>query len=305
MHSRTNLTAAASNSYIRLNSGHLIPQLGLGVYLTGKEVTSAVVRRALELGYRHVDSAAVYANEREAAQGIVKFLRRNPGVKRSEIFYTSKIWEADHGYERAKMAILEALERASGLGYIDLLLVHSPRTPAAARQDDAAARRGARLGTWRALQEAVACGVVRSIGVSNYGEHHLRELLEWDGLRVPPAVNQVEVHPWFQRPALMACLRAHGIHVQASCPLARGRRLHDPVDPALARLARKHRRTPAQILLRWSLQHGYIPLPKSAHAARLAENFNVWDFQLSQEDMDSLGDVNLREPVSWDPTVDP
>lgn len=286
---------------ITLSSGHRVPQLGLGVYLTGTDAARTVVRQALELGYRHVDSAAIYGNEAESAQGVLDFLRANPAVPRAAVFYTTKVWEADHGYAETKAAIAKCLERAGELAYIDLLLIHSPRVAGAA---DDATRRDKRLGTWRAFQEAVDAGSVRSIGVSNYGEHHLRELLEWESLRIKPAVNQIELHPWLQRTSLVAYSRAHGILPEAYSPLTRGQKLK-PVDAELAALAQKYGKSPAQVLIRWSLQQGFITLPKSVHVDRLRENFSVWDFELSQEDVDSLGDKNLNGVTGWDPTIEP
>lgn len=294
---------AASNKYIKLNSGHSIPQVGLGVYLTEADVASKVVKQALEVGYRHVDSATIYGNEAETAQGILDFLKENPSVKRSEIFYTTKIWEVDHGYESTKTGIAKSLEKAKGLEYIDLLLIHSPR--AQVPGDDIVAKREKRLGTWKALQEAVEQGTVKSIGVSNYGAHHIKEILEWDGLKVKPAVNQIELHPWLQRTELVAFSRSHGIHLEAYSPLTKGRKFKDTVDPGLAALSKKYNKTPAQILIRWSIQQGFITLPKSVNLNRLIENFNVWDFEIAEDDLNSLGGKDLYELTSWDPIVDP
>lgn len=293
---------------ISLSSGYSIPQIGLGVYLTGSDVASTVVKQGLEVGYRHIDSAAIYGNEAEAAEGILAFLEENPEVKRADVFFTTKIWEADFGYKKTKAAIERSLERVQGLGYVDLLLMHTPRVnpPASATSVEAAAfRRETRLGTWRAFQEAVAAGTVKSIGVSNFGEHHIRELLEWDGLKVKPAVNQIELHPWFQHAALVDYCRAQDIFPEAYSPLTHGQRLTAPLDATLAALAAKHRKSPAQILIRWSTQKQFVTLPKSVHINRLRENFEVWDFELSEEEVDSLGDKYLYGKTVWDPTVDP
>ncbi|VVT53259.1 uncharacterized protein SAPINGB_P003483 [Magnusiomyces paraingens] len=299
---------SASVPFIKLSSGHSIPQVGLGVYLTGTDVAAKVVKEGLEVGYRHVDSAAIYGNESEAAQGILEFLSENPAIKRSDIFFTTKVWEADHGYDEAKAAIAKSLERIGGLGYIDLLLIHSPRAPITVdeKADEAtqlAAKREKRLGTWRAFQEAVDQGIVKSIGVSNYGVAHLEELLAWDGLRIKPVVNQIELHPWLQRTELVEFGRKHGILPEAYSPLTRGQKLKDPIDKDLVALAQKYKRSPAQILIRWSVQQGFITLPKSVHIDRLVENFDIWDFELTEEDANSIGGKELYGITGWDPTV--
>lgn len=298
-------------SLIQLNSGRQIPQVGLGVFQTAKQVTRVVVKQALEVGYRHIDSAAAYGNEAECAQAILEFLSENPQIKRADIFFTTKVWEKDHGYDNAKAAIAKSLEQIAGLGYIDLLLIHTPRASTAAvlkEGDDAsretvtAQRREKRLGTWKAFQEAVEQGAVKSVGVSNYGIQHLQELLDWDGLKIVPAVNQVELHPWLQRQELVAFGLKHGIHAEAYSPLTRGAKL---ADPALVALSEKYNKTPAQILIRWSLQRGFITLPKSVNYPRIVENFDVHDFELAKEDVENLGDKTVTVGTLWDPTLDP
>lgn len=294
---------------IKLNSGHSIPQLGLGVYLTSKDTAAKVVQEALEEGYRHVDSAAIYGNEVESAQGIIDFLNSDKAKKtsttRADIFFTTKIWEVNHGYDKTKAAIEESFQRVKDLKYIDLLLIHSPRVQVPeglSATESAAERKKIRLGTWKALQEAVEQGIVKSIGISNYGIAHIQELLSWDGLKIKPSVNQIELHPWLQRTELVEFGRKHGIAAEAYSPLTRGQKLK---DPQLAALAEKYNKTPAQILVRWSVQKGFITLPKSVHRDRIIENYSVWDFEITQSDLDLLGGKNLNGVTGWDPTIDP
>lgn len=277
---------------VKLSSGASIPQLGLGVFLTEASAAATAVFTALEAGYRHIDSAAFYRNEAEVGEGIAKFLKAHPEVSRSDIFYTTKVWEADHGYEKTKAAIKENLAQVPQLEYIDLLLIHSPNAPSPET----------RLGTWKAMQEAVEEGKVKSIGVSNYNIKHIQELLNWDGLKIKPAVDQVEIHPWLQRVELVKFLKDNGIAVEAYSPLTRGRKLD---DPQLVKMAEKYGKTPAQVLIRWSLQKGFISIPKSVQKPRIEENFNVFDFELSKEDVEGLGDPTAYVVTAWDPTGAP
>lgn len=282
----------------KLSSGHTIPAIGLGVYLTAADTASDIVLSALEIGYRHVDSAQIYRNEQSSCEGILRFLEKHTSVKRSEIFYTTKVWDSEHGYERTKASIAKSIERLQGhgdnpsrtLGYIDLMLVHSPQSD-----------KEKRLGTWKALQEAVAEGKIKSIGVSNYGAHHIDELLQWDGLKIKPAVNQVELHPWLQRRDLVDYCRKHGIVLEAYSPLTRGQRLS--TDPQLQEYSKKYGKSAAQILIKWSLQAGFVTLPKSVHTDRIRDNFEVNDFELTPEDFENLGDKNEYGITGWDPTT--
>ena len=222
-------------------------------------------------------------------------------IKRENIFYTTKIWDEDQGYEKATAAIDAALDKLSGhskedqtsrnLGYIDLELIHDPLTNTKKR-----------LGTWKALQESLKTGKIKSIGVSNYGIPHLEELLNWDGLVIKPAVNQIELHPWLQRRELVAYLRERNIVPVAYSPLTRGKRFD---DPKLVELAKRYNKSPAQILVKWSLQAGFVPLVKSVHLQRIKDNIDVDDFELSAEDFKKLGDKNENGYIIWDPTVHP
>ncbi|ANB12775.1 aldo-keto reductase superfamily protein [Sugiyamaella lignohabitans] len=274
-----------------LSSGAKIPHIGFGVYLAAPGETSKIVQIALSSGYRHVDSASFYKNEKEAADGIAAFLKTNPSVKRSDVFYTTKVWLDDFGYEKTKAAIKKSLQNAASIEYIDLILLHAPQGPSQLR-----------LGSYKALQEAVVEGSVKNIGVSNYGVHHLKELLSWPELKIKPAVNQVEVNPWLQRQDIAAFCKEHGILVEAYSPLMRGNRLD---DPELVALANKYGKSVAQILVKWNLQKGFLPLPKSATESRIKSNIEVDDFELSKEDLDNLGSASDKFVTApgWDPTT--
>ncbi|KAJ5959837.1 Aldo/keto reductase subgroup [Penicillium vulpinum] len=272
-------------STYKLVSGYEIPVVGFGVYQTPSDVTEKVTRKAIELGYRHVDSAKVYGNELESAAAI-----RGSGLDRSKIFYTSKVPSKCMGYEKAKKAIEESIA-AANLGYIDLMLIHAPY---GGKED--------RLGTWRALVEAQKAGHVRSLGVSNFGIQHLEELEEYikSGAGGQITVGQYEIHPWCPREDIAEWLQKRNIIVEAYSPLVQATRMKEPV---LQNLAKKHGKTEAQILIRWSLQKGFVPLPKSVTESRILENSQVFDFTLSDEDMASLK-LNTYEPVCWDPVRD-
>ncbi|KAK2768416.1 hypothetical protein FQN54_000271 [Arachnomyces sp. PD_36] len=248
------------------------------------DVTERVTRKAFEVGYRHVDSAKAYHNEAPCGQAI-----RNSGLKRSEIFFTTKVPPKEMGYDKAKAAIEASLEN-SQIDYIDLLLIHAPF-----------GGKGARQGSWRAVVEAQRAGKVRSIGISNYGVHHLEELEEYmkSGIGGTIDVGQYELHPWLPRRDIVDWLQKRGVVMEAYSPIVRGQRSE---DPTLLKLGEKYGKTPAQILLRWSLQKGFVPLPKSTQDHRIEENGNVFDFELTPEEMESLN-TNDYSPCAWDPTV--
>lgn len=277
---------------VKLNNGLELPDVGFGVYLTPKGEAKRCVLDALEAGYRHIDSATVYRNEQESAEGILAFLEKNPNVSRKDIFFTSKMWADDFGYEKGKQAIEASLEKVKGLGYIDLYLLHTP-----------APGKELRLGAYKAMQEAVAEGKIKSIGVSNYGIHHIKELLEWDGLKVKPVVNQIEINPWLQRKEIADYCRQNGIVVEAYSPLMRGQRLD---DPQLVSVAEKYKKSVAQILIKWSLQMGFVPLPKSVTPERIKSNIDL-DFEMSPEDVKALGDPSAYFVTvpRWDPSTLP
>ena len=265
-----------------LRGGVEIPLLGLGVYQSRPgEETRRAVETALALGYRHVDTARAYGNERDVAAGIAA-----SGVPRSEVFVTTKLWNSDHGYDGTLRACDASLARL-GTERVDLYLVHWPV-------------QGLRGDTWRAMERILADGKARAIGVSNYTVRHLEELLA--AASVPPAVNQVELHPFLQQRPLVDFCRAHGIAVEAYAPLVKAQRMDHPV---LRRIAAKHRVTPARVLVRWALQLGFVVIPKSVHAERIQENASVYGFGLDAEDLAAIEQIDEGFRTSWDPTVAP
>jgi diketogulonate reductase-like aldo/keto reductase len=265
-----------------LTSGTAIPQVGLGVWQSPQGApTQDAVKAALELGYRHVDTARVYRNEKDVGAGIAA-----SGVPRAEVFVTTKLWNDDQGYDAALRACDASLARL-GLDYVDLYLIHWPV-------------REHRLESWRALERIFADGKARAIGVSNYLVHHLEELL--GKAKVVPHVNQIELTPFLQRRDTRALCAKHGIVVEAYSPLTRGEKLDHPVVREVARAAG---RTPAQVLLRWGLQHGHVILPKSVHRARIAENGALFDFALDAAQMAQLDGLEEELTTGWDPAEQP
>jgi len=258
----------------------------LGCYNIPKEDTTELVEAALERGYRHFDTAVLYENEKEVGDGISNWLLKNPNHSRDEIFYTTKLWNSQFGYENAKQAIKECLQAVNSLGYIDLLLMHSP-----------IGGKPVRLETWRAMQEAVDLGMVKNIGVSNFGEQHITDILSWLDLRYPPVVNQIEISPWCMRQQLADYCKQQGIFVEAYAPLTHGYKIN---DLGLLRISKDTGKNPAQILIRWSLQHGYIPLPKTETIGRLSGNLDVYDFELTDEQMAKIDHPEAHEPTDWD-----
>lgn len=280
------------SKYQTLNSGYKIPSIGLGVYLTPVNVAKEVAFNALETGYKHIDSAQLYKNEHEVCEAIADWIKKDPvNNKREDIFYTTKIYDDDHGYELTKKAIEVSLEKAKDIGYIDLILMHSPRSNYEKRH-----------GSWLALQEAVASGKVKSIGVSNYGIKHLKELFAYPDLKIKPAVNQIELHPWLTRTELVSFCFENKIVVEAYSPLVKGKKFDDPL---LLQLAKKYSKTTAQILINWSLSKGFVTLPKTITLSRLSPNLHSDDFQLTAEDIKALDAKDEYLTTGWDPTVYP
>jgi len=243
-----------------------MPQVGLGVWQTPPDITAQVVRTAIATGYRSIDTAAVYGNEAGVGEGV-----RGSEVSRDEIFITTKLWNRDHGYDATLAAFDHSLERL-GLDDVDLYLIHWP-VPAEGRYID----------SWRAMIRLQEEGRARSIGVSNFMVEHLRRLIGETG--VAPAVNQVELHPKFQQTELRAFHASQGIVTESWSPLGQGELLKHPV---IARIAARHGRTPAQAVIRWHIDSGFVVIPKSVHADRIAENFEVFDFRLDDEDMTAI-----------------
>jgi diketogulonate reductase-like aldo/keto reductase len=265
-----------------LRNGVEIPLLGLGVYQArpGAE-TRVAVEAALRLGIRHVDTARAYGNEEDVRDGIAA-----SGVPRAEVFVTTKLWNSDHGYDETLRACDASLERL-GTEWIDLYLVHWPVQKV-------------RHQTWRAMERILAGGKARAIGVSNYTVGHLEELLA--RAKEPPSVNQVELHPFLTQPELRRFCAANGIAVEAYAPLVKARRMDHPV---LRRVADRHRRTPAQVLVRWALEHGLVVIPKSVRPERIRENADVFGFTLDAEDLAALDALDEGYRTSWDPTHAP
>jgi 2,5-diketo-D-gluconate reductase A len=260
----------ADMQMVTLNNGQRIPQLGLGVYKLEAHSAADLVARAIETGYRRIDTAALYLNEAEVGQGI-----RQSSVAREDIYVTTKIWNDRQGFESALEAIDESLERLT-IDYIDMLLIHWP----APAQDKF-------VETWAAFQHAVTTGKVRGIGVSNFQPDHLRKLIAAGG--TVPALNQVALHPALQQPELRSYNSSHGIATEAWSPLARGRFNSEVV---ITDIAAKHGKTPAQVIIRWHIQLGNLVIPKTANPERLIENISVFDFELDEHDMASIATLD-------------
>lgn len=282
-----------SAKLLKLANGNLIPAIGLGTYDIPTSLTAEVVYNGLKIGYRHFDTAVLYGNETEVAQGIGRWLDESPKNNRADVFFTTKLWNLQQGYAAAKRAVQEMLDKAKPLGYIDLLLIHSP-LPGKAK----------RLETWKALQEAVQSGTVKNIGVSNYGKHHIDELLSWDGLEVKPVVNQIEISPWCMRQELADFCKSRGLIVEAYAPITHGYKLlHPPQE--LSDIAQKHNATVAQVLIKWSLQKGYVPLPKTKTLSRLKENLDLGHFELTSEEVAAISKPHEHDPTDWECTDAP
>ena len=260
---------------ITLNNGVEMPALGFGVFQIPPEETASAVAEALRVGYRHIDTAAAYANERGVGDAV-----RDSGLDRSEVFIETKIWISDYGYESALHAF-EKSARKLGVEQIDLLLLHQPLT----------SRFDLTLEAYRALEKLYADGKVRAIGVSNFMPEVLADLLAKTD--VVPAVNQIEVHPYFQQRELQAVHAEHGIHIQAWSPIGgitfyRESQKSTLDDEVIGEIAAAHGKSSAQVMLRWHLQEGRSAIPKSVKPARIAENFDVFDFELSADQLAAI-----------------
>ena len=272
---------SAITDRIALATGARIPQIGLGVWQSPQgAATRDAVTAALELGYRHVDTARIYRNEADVGAAIAQ-----SGVPRADVFVTTKLWNGDQGYDSALRALDASLARLA-LEYVDLYLVHWPV-------------QGKRRESWRALEAAFAAGKAKAIGVSNYLVPHLKEVL--GEARVKPHVNQIELTPFLQRRETRALCKQHDIVVEAYSPLTRGQRLDDPIVGAIARAIG---RSPAQVLLRWGIQHGHVILPKSVNRERIAENAAL-DFTLDAAQIATLDGLEEGLSTGWDPDGTP
>jgi 2,5-diketo-D-gluconate reductase A len=279
-HNSTHLhTVKGMTMELTLNNGLTMPALGLGVFQSTPEQTTAAVQAALAAGYRNIDTAAAYGNEREVGEGI-----RSAGVDRSDVFIETKVWVSDYGYDQT----LHAWEKAAGklgVDYLDLLILHQP----------APDRFDKTIAAYKALETLLADGRVRAIGVSNFMPHHLKQLLA--ETNVIPAVNQIELHPYFTQPDVQAIDAEHGILTQAWSPIGGitfypgwggEDRRNVMEDAAIAAVAQSHGKTAAQVMLRWHLQQGRSAIPKSTNPARIAENFDVFDFELSADELAAI-----------------
>lgn len=264
---------------IQFSDGNRIPQVGLGVWRVSQEDAKNSVSHALKSGYRHIDTASIYKNEEGVGEGI-----KESGVPREQIFVTTKVWNDDQGFEEAKASLDASLQRLQ-LDYIDMLLIHWP-TPANDRYVD----------TWRALIEAQKEGKVRSIGVSNFYPEHIQRLIDETG--VAPVINQVELHPYLQQAELRAAHQANNVITQAWSPLGQGEVLNDEVIGAIAA---RHNKTPAQVIIRWHIQLGNVVIPKSITPARIESNVDVFDFELSEQDMAEIASLDKGHRLGPDP----
>lgn len=277
---------------LRLNNDTEMPALGLGVFQSSPEQTIAAVETALAEGYRLIDTAAVYMNEREVGQAI-----RNSKIDRSEIFVTTKLWISDFGFEQALRACDVSL-RKLGLDYVDLYLIHWPVPK----------NFEATIAAYKAAEQLLADGKTRAIGVSNFSPQHLETLI--DETDIVPAVNQIELHPFFTQPEIRQADDRYGIITQSWSPIG-GVQVYNPKDPSAVKnplehptitaLAARHGKTPAQIILRWHIEHGLSAIPKSVRPERIAENFNIFDFSLTTEEITAIDALHTNERGGPDP----
>lgn len=269
------------DSKYELNNGVEIPVLGLGTYKAHGESLQKAILWATEAGYRHIDTAKAYDNEKDVGEAIKKC-----GVPRDELFITTKLWNDDHGYDKALKAIDQSLRNLQ-LDYVDLYLIHWPVS-------------GRRVETWKAMKAILEKGKARAIGVSNFMSPHIREILEETD--IVPAVDQVEFTPYLYRKELHSYCESKGIKVEAWSPLTRGVKFN---DSSLVKIADNYGKSPAQVLIRWNLQHQNIVIPKSEKKEHIIDNSKVFDFNISNEDMEKLDSLNIDLSTSgWDPYSD-
>lgn len=258
--------------YVTLANGVKMPQLGYGVYQVTKEECERCVADALEVGYRHIDTAQSYFNEEEVGNAIKK-----SGIPREELFITTKVWIEHYGYEECRKSVLESLRKLQ-LDYIDLMLLHQPFADY--------------YGAWRALEELYAEGKLRAIGVSNFYPDRLVDLCAFS--RIKPMVNQVETHPHNQQKTAHEWMKKYGVVHEAWAPFGEGRGGLF-TDPVLTKIGAKYGKTTAQVILRWHLQRGIVVIPKSTHKERMTENLNVFDFTLSDGDMQEIAALDKAQ----------
>lgn len=269
-------------STITLNNDVEMPRLGIGTWqIRDGRPVRRTLEWAFETNYRHVDTAAMYGNERGVGQAV-----RESEIPREDIFVTTKLWNSDHGYDNALRAFYTSMQRL-GLDYVDLYLIHWPVS-------------GQRAETWRAMEKIYEEGRAHAIGVSNYTIRHLEDLFKT--ANVAPAVNQVEFHPWLYQKDLLDYCNEHDIALEAYSPLTKGERLG---DPKLQEFAEKYDKSPAQILIRWVLQHDMVVIPKSSNPDHIRANADVFDFEISEEDMCRIDAFDENYHCTWDPTGEP
>jgi 2,5-diketo-D-gluconate reductase A len=272
-------TSTSKVPTVRLNDGEEIPQLGFGVFQVPPKDTAEVATRALDAGYRHIDTAAAYRNEAGVGQAV-----HAAGLERDEVYITTKCFNDDHGYDQAKRALRASLERLE-MQHVDLYLIHWP-VPAHDNYVE----------TWQAFIDLQKEGLTRSIGVSNFQPAHLERIIDETG--VTPAVNQIELHPRFQQQGLRHVHSERGIVTEAWSPLAQGGVLEDPV---IGEIADAHGKTPAQVVIRWHLDIGNVVIPKSVTPERIVENFDVLDFQLSARELQAVEELDAGDRTGPDP----
>lgn len=258
--------------YVTLKNGVKMPQLGYGVYQVSKEECERCVLDALKVGYRHIDTAQSYFNEEEVGNAIEK-----SGVPREEIFLTTKVWIEHYGYDACKKSVLESMHKLK-TNYIDLMLLHQPF--------------GDYYGAWRALEDLYADGKIRAIGISNFYPDRMVDICSF--ARIAPMVNQVETHPYNQQIEAQEWMKKYGVQIEAWAPFGEGRGGLF-TNETIAKIAAKYNKTVAQVILRWELQRGIVVIPKSVRKERMEENFNVFDFTLSEEDMAVMATLDKKE----------
>lgn len=263
---------------VKLNNGLEMPIIGLGVYQADSEETEHAVKIALDNGYRLIDTAEAYKNEEEVGKAINK-----SEVAREEIFVTTKLWNKDQGYDKTLKAFDKSLDKLN-MDYVDLYLLHWPVE-------------GKRIDSYKALEKILESGKTKAIGVSNFTIRHLEELMK--ETEVVPALNQVEFHTFLYQKELLEYCKEKNIRLEAYSPIARGKKFKHNV---IQEMAEKYSKTPAQIMLRWILQHDVIVIPKSTHKERIIENANIFDFEIAEEDISKLDGIDEEYRIAWDPS---
>ncbi|HCN58461.1 MAG TPA: aldo/keto reductase [Exiguobacterium sp.] len=266
--------------FVTLNNGLVMPQLGYGVFKVPEQEVYEAVREALRVGYRSIDTAMIYENEAGVGRAL-----KDSGIPRKEIFLTTKVWNKDQGYEQTLAAFETSLTKL-GVDYVDLYLIHWPMPDEDLYMD-----------TWRALEQLYRDGKTKAIGVSNFHIPHLTRVLE-EGT-VVPVVNQIELHPFLSQEAIREFCQKNGIVVEAWSPLMKGR--DALTEPVITEIAARHGKTPAQVVLRWHLQHGIIAIPKSVTPSRIQENLDIFEFMLSPDDMQQIDQLNRNERTGSNP----